>query len=76
MQAMVTRVLRALVRRAAEGDVEALEALAELDNLMPDLLGAGVFGYREQGHSWADVAKVLGVSRQSAHERFSKAVPL
>lgn len=27
---------------------------------------------REQGASWEDIGKVLGTSRQAAHERFTK----
>lgn len=67
---MIRRNLMALARRAGEGDMEALEQLAELDQLMTGMLGAGVAGYRNKGYSWAQVAAVLGVTRQAAQQRF------
>lgn len=70
---MVTRMLRALARRAAEGDVEALEQLALLQSTVTEQLGAGVAGFRDRGNSWGDVALVLGVSRQGAQQRFGSA---
>lgn len=71
MEAMAKRVLMALARRAGEGDLEALEALAELDDFMPNIMGAGVAGYRNKlTASWAQVAQVLGVTRQAAQQRF------
>lgn len=73
MGAMATRVLRALARRAGEGDVEALEELASLTNTMTEQLGAGVAGYRAMGHSWADIGLALGTSRQNAQQRFGGA---
>lgn len=70
MGSMITRVLRALARRAGEGDVEALEELAALQTVMVEQLGAGVAGYRAVGHSWADIGLALGTSRQNAQQRF------
>lgn len=70
---MITRMLRALARRAGEGDVEALEELAGLQAILHEQLGAGIAGYRAQGHSWADVALTLGSSRQAAQQRFGNA---
>lgn len=71
--AMVTRCLRALARRAGEGDPEALEQLAALENTLTEQLGAGVAGYRAHGYSWADVGLTLGVTRQGAQQRFGNA---
>lgn len=71
--AMAVRVMRALARRAGEGDEIALEALAVVAAEADVQLGAGVAGFREAGRSWAQVADVLGVSRQAAHKRFHAA---
>lgn len=71
--AMAVRVMRALARRAGEGDELALEALAALAREADVQLGAGVAGYREAGRSWADVARLTGTSRQGAQQRFGKA---
>ncbi|MGH3544760.1 MAG: hypothetical protein ACRDPW_02330 [Mycobacteriales bacterium] len=37
---------------------------------------AAVRGARNAGFSWARIALVLGVSRQSAHERFAEKISL
>lgn len=70
MEAMIRRSLMALARRAGEGDLEALEGMAQLDHDMTGLLGAAVAGYRSKGYSWAAVAVPLGVTRQAAQQRF------
>lgn len=72
---MVTRVLRALARRAQEGDEVALEELTRLEGVMREQLGSAVVGYKATGHSWADVAQVLGGTRQAAQQRFANADP-
>lgn len=64
------RMMRALGKRACEGDTEALEQLAGLQAKLQDQLHVAATGLREQGHSWAYIAGVLGVSRQAAQQRF------
>lgn len=71
------RMMRALARRAGEGDSEALETLDMLTETASVQLGAAVAGYREfapaygaAGYSWTDVARLLGTSRQNAQQRF------
>lgn len=73
------RMLRALVRRAGEGDVFALEELGKLEHEIPDLLGAAARGFRAfeptygaERFSWADVAAALGTTRQNAFQRFGR----
>lgn len=75
LQGAAIRMMRALARRAGEGELEALEALADLQFSLDMQLGAAVAGYREgpAAASWTDIAGILGVSRQSAHERFRNA---
>lgn len=75
LAAAAIRMMRALARRAGEGELEALEALSMLQDSVQLQLGAAVAGYRESPvqASWTQVGEALGVSRQSAHERFSQA---
>lgn len=69
------RMMRALARRAGHGELEALEALAALQLSVDQQLGAAVAGYREgpAEASWTTVGSILGITRQSAHERFKDA---
>lgn len=74
--AACVRMMRALARRAGEGELEALEQLAFIHDVsLPLQLGAAVAGYREGPveASWAQVGEALCISRQSAHERFKDA---
>ena len=75
--AACVRLMRALARRAGEGELEALEYLAALQTDAQLQLGAAVAGYRAgpAGASWAAVGEALGMTRQSAQERFSHATP-
>jgi hypothetical protein len=72
--AFTRRVLRAYARRAGAGDLDALEDLArlreELEGHMADVVAAlrGDWAY-----SWAEIAGALGISRQAAQQRWSKA---
>lgn len=77
--AACARMMRALARRAGDGELEALEQLARLQVDLQHQLGAAVAGYRafQPAHgaapySWADVGRILGVTRQSAYERFHR----
>lgn len=72
--AMIGRMLNALVRRAAEGDWEALEALAEVERLAPAAMTAGLTISRRSevkpdGYSLAELAKVVGVTRSAISQR-------
>lgn len=70
--AMAGRVIRALVRRAAEGDTEALEQLLSLEAQVAQAVkDAGRALHDEAGYSFTYLAGVAGVSRQAARERFS-----
>jgi NADH:ubiquinone oxidoreductase subunit F (NADH-binding) len=70
--AMVGRMLNALIRRAAEGDQEALEALAEVECLAPQATNAGLALAREH-YSLAELGRVLGTSRQAVIQRTDRA---
>lgn len=66
----VVRMLRALVTRAQEGDWEALEQLARIEQLAPAATALGVrLAHREAGYSFTQLGDVLGTSRQAARQR-------
>ena len=73
---MVTRMMRALARRAQEGDELALEQLASLEATMGVQMRSAVAGYRLAGNSWTDVARATGhASRQAAQQRYGGGDP-
>lgn len=71
---MVRRMMRALVRRAAEGDTEALEQLASLTDESRYAQTAAIIlmqsGERMagDGYSFGHLAGVLGVTRQATRQ--------
>lgn len=69
------RMMRALARRAGQGELEALEQLAFLQDSLQLQLGAAVAGYRAgpAEASWAQVGDILQMTRQSAQGRFGRA---
>lgn len=67
----ILRMLLALVRRAGEGDDQALEQLHRIDTEADRLLTEGARAAYAKGYSWADIGRLLGTTRQSAWERFS-----
>jgi hypothetical protein len=73
---MFPRLLRAWVRRAqAEGDLDALAALAqhrgEVDAHLVDMVA--VLRAEPWSYSWQQIADALGCSRQAAQQRWHKA---
>jgi DNA-directed RNA polymerase specialized sigma24 family protein len=70
--AFARRVLRAYGRRIATGDIDAITELNNLFTEVESALGSAVLGLRLHGYSWADIGKRLGVTRQTAHERWSE----
>lgn len=68
--AFARRVLRAYARRVAAGDIEALADLTTLSHEVEQAIRTAVVGLREFGYSWADIAARVGITRQSAHERW------
>lgn len=73
LAAAALRMMRALARRAGEGDELALEVLATVQRDTNAIAGAGVAGFRDSGRSWGDVAGILGTSRQGAQQRYGAA---
>lgn len=71
--AMVGRMLNALIRRAAEGDTEAVEQLGRLETLARQANTSGLCEARRVGYSLADLAKVTGTTRQAVSQRTATA---
>lgn len=66
----ILRMLRGLVTRAAEGDTEAVEQLARVEQLagVATSIG-GRLAHDRAGYSYTELGTVLGVSRQAARQR-------
>lgn len=67
--AFVRRAVRGLGRRASE-DPEALAYLASVQQLVHATITDSARALHAAGFSWAEIARPLGVTRQTAHERF------
>jgi hypothetical protein len=76
LEAAAVRMMRALVRRAEGGELEALEALVRLQDVVEEQTHAGVLAYREgpAEASWADIGRVVGTTRQAAQIRYGRKV--
>lgn len=66
--AAIGRMMNALIRRAADGDWEALEALAGVERLAPAAMTAGLVAAREH-YSNAVLGNVVGTTRQAVSQR-------
>lgn len=67
----IVRMMRGLVTRAAEGDWEALEQLARLEQLTPAAMSLGMRLAHDgpAAHSYTVLGDVVGTSRQAARQR-------
>lgn len=71
--AMSRRVFRALVRRAGDGDIEALRELVALqDQLRDAITDAGRAMHDDAGFSFTYLAAETGVTRQAARKRYGR----
>src|SRR3954468_22347433 len=70
--AFVRRILAAYARRVAAGDVEALRSLSRLSSEADAATRLAVAGLRQSpySYSWSEIADRLGVTKQTAHERY------
>lgn len=66
----IDRMLLALVRRGAAGELEAIEELVRIRAMMPSLVQAAVSAAVEgpADYSFGDIARWLGISRQAARQ--------
>lgn len=71
---MMRRMLQALVRRATDGDLFALEELGKLRADTAAAVAAAARGAHdgEAGYSWTDIGRELGVTRQDARQQYGK----
>jgi hypothetical protein len=66
------RIIRAFARRTAEGDLDALVGLLELQREVEAAIVTAGKGAHEFGYSWAEIAQATGTSRQAAAMRYGK----
>lgn len=66
------RMMRGLVKRAAEGDTQALEGLLGLEAKLTEAITAAGQGLHDFGYSYGELAQVAGISRQGARQRFTR----
>lgn len=71
--AMLDRMLAAMVRRAGEGDVEALQELCRIERELPASISRAGQQLHASGQSFGYIAAELGISRQAAAKRFGGA---
>lgn len=69
---MVGRVLKAAGKRAGRADPEDLAELVALREDFDLAVDMAVAGLRETGYSWSQIGGALGMTRQSAQERWGK----
>lgn len=72
--AFAKRIIRAAGKRVATGDEWELAELLSLRDEVEQAIAIAVEGLREQGHSWQYVADGLGITRQSAHQRYAERI--
>ena len=75
MGEFLARMARAMVRRAAAGDLGALTVLVQLRQQLDDAITRAGAELYATGHSYGQLGAELGITRQSARERFSRVVP-
>ena len=74
--AFAARIIRAAGRRIADGDVEDLPHLLQLQVELDEALQAAVDGLHDRlGFSWADIASRIGTSRQNVYKRWGRKTP-
>lgn len=76
MAGFLKRVSKALVRRAAEGDLETLSAIRQVQDDMAVALEAAAQAAHAAGYSWTEIGRELGMTRQAARQRFTPAAVL
>lgn len=67
------RELRSLVRDVAQDDPEALAELVRIAQwLQTEGVAQAAQEQNNRGYSWAHIGRGLGITRQTAHERFGR----
>ena len=73
--AFARRVIRAYSRRVAAGDIDAISDMTRLADDLDQAIRDAITGLRSHGYSWADIGNRLGITRQSAWERWGGDTP-
>lgn len=68
--AAVKRMIDACARHLAAGDPDALVEFAALHEALDEALAAAVLGVKEHA-TWEEIGEAFGMTRQSAHGRWS-----
>ena len=76
MAGFLRRIARAMVRRAAEGDLETLSAIQQVQAELDAALEQAAAAAHAAGYSWTEIGRELGISRQAARQRFTPAAVL
>jgi hypothetical protein len=66
----VLRMMNGLIRRAADGDQEAVEALAAIESFAPNATNAAL---TVSPYSYGELAPVMGTSRAAVQQRVGRA---
>lgn len=72
LEAFLKRMARALTRRAAEGDLEALSALHGAAQAVDDAMGQAARELHGFGYSWTEIGREVGLTRQGARQRWAE----
>lgn len=69
---MMTQMLAALVRRATDGDLFALEVIADMRRKVEQARRDAARGAHDgpAGYSWTEIAAELGMTRQAARQLY------
>jgi hypothetical protein len=70
--AMVKRMMRAHGKRVASGNLEDLAELVKLRDDLEQTIALAANGLH-QDHSWTEIGRVLGISRQAARQAAMRA---
>lgn len=69
---MLTRMARALVRRAEVGDVDALAALVAAGAELRRAEGEAARALNAAGMSWSEIGAELGITKQAAQRKWGQ----
>jgi DNA-directed RNA polymerase specialized sigma24 family protein len=66
------RIIRSLGQRVGDADPESLRYFQELRDLLTKAEDRAMVALTEAGYSCAEMARVLGVTRQAVHQRVQR----
>lgn len=73
MQRTISEALHRTLTRLSAGrsPLDQVEDMPIIEDFVADFVAARIADARAAGVTWADVARILGVSRRAAHKRFT-----